>query len=148
MLMESSSPGTSLARYTHLQQRAARLCGQSPRAPVLSVLLQGTLQPARPHPEGQGAIAGGARLDSQADGTPGWQAQSAQEGQGVGQVPQDQGLGPAGTGQLQVGVSTVTMEVRGQVELAGAPAQAALGAQGPRDSCRLEYGESGWISSE
>ena len=67
-------------------------------------------------------MGGGARLDGQADGTPGWQAQSAQEGQGVGQVPQDQGLGPAGTGQLQVGISTVTMEVRGQVELAGAPA--------------------------
>lgn len=120
--MGSSSPGTSWARSTHLQQRAAWLGGQHPRALVLSVLLQGTLQLARPHLEGQGAVGGRASLDGQADGTPGWQAQSAQEGQGVGQVPQDQGLGPAGMGQLQVGISTVTMEVRGQVELAGAPA--------------------------
>ena len=111
-----------LAHYTHLQQRATRLGGQYPRALVLRVLSQGTLQPARPHLEGQGAVGGRARLDGQADGTLGWQAQSAQQGQGVGQVPQNQGVGPAGTGQLQVGISTVTMEVRGQVELAGAPA--------------------------
>lgn len=84
----------------------------------------------------------GAGPGSQADGTPGRQAQATQKGQGVGQVPQGRRLGPAGTGQLQVGVSVVTAEACGQVEFTGSPAQAALGVQGLWDSSCLEYGEN------
>ena len=85
-------------------------------------------------------MAGGRLwLDGQADGATGWQAQAAQQGQGVGQVPDDRGLGPAGAGQLQVGFSVVAAEARGQTDLAGAPAQVALGAQSLREACCLEY---------
>lgn len=59
----------------------------------------------------------------------------------MGQVPDNRGLGPTGAGQLQEGVSSVTVEACGQTDLTGAPAQAALSVQGLRDACCLEYGE-------
>lgn len=49
----------------------------------------------------------------------------------MGQVPQNQGVEPAGMGQLQAGISTVTMEVRGQVELAGGPSLGCLRRKDP-----------------
>ena len=110
------------------------------------MLLQRALQLARPHLEGQGAVGLGASPGGEVNGTARRQAQAAQQGQRVAQAPEDRDLGPAGAGQLQVGVSTVTVEARGQRELTGAPAQDALRAQGPRDAGCLEYGESGGVS--
>lgn len=62
-------------------------------------------------------------------------------GAGSGPGARRLGSGARSAGELQVGVSTVTAEARGQTDLAGAPAQAVLGVQGLRDARCLEYGE-------